>query len=114
MRSNRESGPAIPRRIVGFHQDEESDWVAELECGHDQHVRHDPPWQTRAWVTTESGRRGFIGYRLTCVECGKRELRREQDLPRPERASADSNEASDRYSDCAPCARVAPRGVPRK
>jgi uncharacterized protein DUF3565 len=35
----------MQRRIVGYHQDDERHWVAELECGHAQHVRHDPPWQ---------------------------------------------------------------------
>jgi hypothetical protein len=40
MQSDR---PTIPRRIVGFHTDVEGDWVADLECGHTQHVRHDPP-----------------------------------------------------------------------
>jgi len=40
------------RKIVGFHQDENGDWVAELECGHGQHVRHKPPWTSRPWVTT--------------------------------------------------------------
>ena len=45
--------PAIPRRIVGYHVDEVGDWVAELECGHGQHVRHDPPWQVRSWVISE-------------------------------------------------------------
>jgi hypothetical protein len=24
--------------------------VAELSCGHTQHLRHQPPWQSRAWV----------------------------------------------------------------
>jgi len=28
-----------PREIVDFHLDENLDWVAELECGHQQHVR---------------------------------------------------------------------------
>jgi len=32
------------RKIVDFHLDENLDWVAELECGHQQHVRHNPPW----------------------------------------------------------------------
>jgi Protein of unknown function (DUF3565) len=35
------------QRIVGFHQDNAQHWVAELECGHNQHVRHDPPWTNR-------------------------------------------------------------------
>ena len=39
----------MDRRIAGFHQDELGDWVAELDCGHTQHVRHNPPWQLRPW-----------------------------------------------------------------
>jgi len=61
--------PAVPRRIVGYHTDEEGHWVAELECGHSQHVRHDPPWQRRDWVLSESGRAAFLGYELGCVLC---------------------------------------------
>lgn len=64
--------PSIPRRIVGYHQDVESHWVAELECGHGQHVRHDPPWQVREWVLSESGRRGHLGTELGCVLCATR------------------------------------------
>jgi hypothetical protein len=57
------------RRIVGFRRDEEGVWVADLECGHAQHVRHDPPWQLRPWVLTEEGRRRFMGATLNCVLC---------------------------------------------
>ncbi len=57
------------RRIVGFHQDEENHWVADLECGHSQHVRHDPPWQLRPWVITDEGRRRFLGVPLNCKQC---------------------------------------------
>lgn len=57
------------RKIVGFHQDEESHWVADLECGHSQHVRHDPPWQVRAWVVTVEGRNGRLGTTLECRRC---------------------------------------------
>jgi hypothetical protein len=64
-----ESQSAIARRIVGFHEDEEQHWVAELECGHTQHVRHDPPWQIRPWVITDGGRKSFIGRDLMCVKC---------------------------------------------
>jgi len=53
----RRFGDPVQQRIAGFHQDEEGDWVAELECGHSQHMRHDPPWQVRTWVTTDEGRR---------------------------------------------------------
>ncbi|MFL5157535.1 MAG: DUF3565 domain-containing protein, partial [Microvirga sp.] len=42
----------MKKRIVGFHLDEEQHWVAELECGHNQHVRHNPPWTIRPWVMT--------------------------------------------------------------
>jgi len=59
----------VPRRIVGYHRDELGDWVAELECGHGQHVRHDPPWQVREWVTTSDGRASRIGTTLECVKC---------------------------------------------
>jgi hypothetical protein len=33
---------AINRKIIGFHQDDTGDWVADLECGHTQHVRPRP------------------------------------------------------------------------
>ena len=43
--------------------------MADLECGHAQHVRHDPPWQVREWVTTAEGREEFLGVKLECVLC---------------------------------------------
>lgn len=55
--------------IVNFHQDEENHWVADLSCGHSQHVRHDPPWQNRPWVMTEYTRQQKIGFTLECKEC---------------------------------------------
>ena len=63
------SPQGIPRRIVGFHRDEEGHWVADLECGHTVHVRHDPPWQLRPWVVTEEGRAGMLGQTLICLKC---------------------------------------------
>ncbi len=59
----------IERRIVGFHQDELGDWVAELECGHGQHVRHDPPWRERPWVVHAATRDAAIGTTLPCKKC---------------------------------------------
>ncbi|RZU42776.1 DUF3565 domain-containing protein [Edaphobacter modestus] len=59
----------MQRAIIGFHQDEENHWVAELECGHGQHVRHDPPWMIREWVTTEQGRVSRTGTQLECRRC---------------------------------------------
>jgi hypothetical protein len=55
--------------ITGFHQDTEGDWVAELACGHQQHVRHRPPWQIRPWVTSEAGRAARIGQAMACPTC---------------------------------------------
>ncbi|MCZ6799390.1 MAG: DUF3565 domain-containing protein [Nitrospirae bacterium] len=55
--------------IIGFHQDEEGHWVADLECGHGQHVRHNPPWSERPWVLTMQGRHQHLGYILWCKRC---------------------------------------------
>ncbi|GAA0743229.1 DUF3565 domain-containing protein [Ideonella azotifigens] len=55
--------------ITGFHQDEEGHWVAELACGHNQHVRHDPPWQSRPWTQTVEGRHRVLGQVLECRKC---------------------------------------------
>jgi hypothetical protein len=54
---------------IGFHQDEQGDWVADLTCGHTQHVRHRPPWELRPWVTTEEGRQAHLGLVLQCRKC---------------------------------------------
>jgi len=59
----------VERRIVGFHKDEEGHWVAQLECGHKQHVRHNPPWQVRPWVATAQDRAHAMGQVLTCTLC---------------------------------------------
>jgi hypothetical protein len=56
-------------KIVGFHQDESGDWVADLSCGHTQHVRHRPPWETRPWVVNPAGRQEHIGQPLVCKRC---------------------------------------------
>ena len=59
----------MQRAIIGFHRDEHGDWIADLECGHAQHVRHKPPFIERPWVTTAAGRQAHIGKRLVCVLC---------------------------------------------
>jgi len=59
----------VDRRIAGFHLDEANDWVAELECGHNQHVRHNPPWINRPWVVTPEGRAEALGRFLPCTKC---------------------------------------------
>lgn len=55
--------------ITGFHRDEESHWVAQLACGHNQHVRHTPPWVNRPWVMTGEGRQSMLGFELDCRKC---------------------------------------------
>ncbi|AXK57585.1 DUF3565 domain-containing protein [Pseudomonas protegens] len=57
--------------ICGFHQDEEGHWVAELSCGHSQHLRHLPPWQSRAWVLDPQLRAEKIGQRFDCGWCAQ-------------------------------------------
>ena len=63
----------MKRKILNFQQDELGDWVADLECGHTQHVRHDPPWQERPWVVTAAGRQSRIGMELDCKKCEEEE-----------------------------------------
>lgn len=55
--------------ITGFHLDESGDYVAELACGHNQHMRHNPPWTNRLWVTSAEGRQSMIGHTLSCKKC---------------------------------------------
>lgn len=59
----------MKQEIVGYHKDQEDHWVAQLSCGHFQHVRHNPPWTIRLWVTTEAGRKAMIGHQLNCIKC---------------------------------------------
>lgn len=57
------------KKITSFHLDDENHWVADLECGHTQHVRHDPPWQNRYWTQTAEGRTRMLGEYLNCKHC---------------------------------------------
>jgi len=57
------------RSIVAFRQDDEGVWVADLECGHSQHVRHKPPFFPKPWVLAEEGRQARIGTPLDCPQC---------------------------------------------
>lgn len=59
----------MERKIVGFHTSKEDDWMAELDCGHNQHVRHDPPLPHQTWVTSEEGRNSKLGNLLDCTCC---------------------------------------------
>lgn len=66
----------MKRKIVGFNLDDESHWRAVLDCGHYQHVRHDPPLTTRQWVLTEEGRASRLGLELDCKRCDEEEAER--------------------------------------
>lgn len=57
------------RTIHRFHQDDVGDWVAELGCGHDQHVRHRPPFEQRPWVLSAYERERHIGESRDCPLC---------------------------------------------
>lgn len=63
----------MERTIIGFDQDELGDWRAILDCGHRQHVRHNPPLVNRPWVLTEEGRGRFLGVALACKACDEGE-----------------------------------------
>jgi tellurite methyltransferase len=64
----------MERPIIAFGHDSEGEPIAVLSCGHPQHVRHNPPFINRPWVTSEEGRNGMIGQMLNCVRCDKFEL----------------------------------------
>jgi tellurite resistance-related uncharacterized protein len=61
------------RTIVGFGQDDQGDWVADLSCLHRQHVRHQPPFRDRPWVLEAAGRAAHVGSELDCPLCDRAE-----------------------------------------
>jgi hypothetical protein len=75
-KGTRESDPSAdgrpsdePVRLLDFRQDEDGHWVAVLSCGHTQHLRHQPPWQDRAWVLDPIKREGQRGQLFACGWC---------------------------------------------
>lgn len=64
----------MDRPITRFEFDGEGDPIAFLTCGHPQHVRHNPPFINRPWITTDEGRNSMLGKTLNCVRCDKFEL----------------------------------------
>ena len=63
----------MKRTIFGFRLDEAGDWIAKLDCGHGQHVRHRPPFVNRPWVVSEAGRKAMLGTALDCARCDRME-----------------------------------------
>ena len=48
--------------------------MAELDCGHRQHVRHRPPFQLRTWVLDADERAARLGTPLACSLCDRAEF----------------------------------------
>ncbi len=59
------------KAITGYHVDDEGHWVAQLSCGHNQHVRHDPPLVYRDWIRSAEGRAAMLGFELNCLKCAE-------------------------------------------
>ena len=62
----------MQRRIVGYSVDEAGERIAILDCGHPQHIRHNPPFVNRPWTLTEEGREAMLGQTLNCTRCDER------------------------------------------
>ncbi|WP_172144495.1 DUF3565 domain-containing protein [Pseudomonas tumuqii] len=56
-------------RLIDFGQDADGHWLAILSCGHTQHLRHQPPWQNRAWVLDAQQRTARLGQPFACGWC---------------------------------------------
>lgn len=66
---NPDGRPAAGTVVLSFRQDEDGHWIAVLSCGHTQHLRHQPPWQNRAWVQDPAQREQRIGQPFACGWC---------------------------------------------
>jgi hypothetical protein len=55
----------LKQKIIGFHRDDDEDWVADLECGHQQHVRHKPPSPVLYEANLTSDRRSAMKLKAT-------------------------------------------------
>lgn len=74
----------MKQSIMGYYLDEEGHWVAQLACGHHQHVRHDPPWMNRSWVIIPAGRQQMLGHQLECPKCDAGAPADQRTLPTPD------------------------------
>ncbi|MBT8768099.1 DUF3565 domain-containing protein [Metapseudomonas boanensis] len=62
---------AAAPRLIGLRQDDDGHWVAVLSCGHTQHLRHQPPWQSRTWVLDPEQRQAQLGRLFPCGWCAQ-------------------------------------------
>ncbi|WP_084166472.1 DUF3565 domain-containing protein [Stutzerimonas azotifigens] len=66
-----DSSTGAAPHAIDFRQDDDGHWVAVLSCGHTQHLRHDPPWQSRPWVLDPAARRARLGQPFPCGWCAR-------------------------------------------
>lgn len=59
----------MQRTITGFFKNDRDHWTAQLDCGHTQIIRHNPPWVNRRWVLREETRRQRVGTSINCKAC---------------------------------------------
>jgi hypothetical protein len=52
--------------ISDYFQSKAGNWVAKLDCEHEQELKHDPPAANNAWVLTQAGRGDKMGVLLVC------------------------------------------------
>jgi tellurite methyltransferase len=64
----------MDRAMTGFHLDDQGAWVAELECLHSQHIRHEPPFREAAWIDDPDERARRVGQPIECPLCDRAEL----------------------------------------
>lgn len=69
FRTAADPAASMKEKIIGFDRDADEDWRAKLTCGHYQHVRHNPPLNTREWTQTQAGRESRIGFEVSCRKC---------------------------------------------
>ena len=55
--------------IIGFHQDEYEQWVADLSCGHSRYFRHGSSVATKGMGYIASRSKTYIGFELDCKTC---------------------------------------------
>lgn len=68
----------MQQAIIGFHLDDEQHEIAELDCGHNQHIRCITPWRNCPWVITEDARKTKLGRILNCkVALNSKDLSKE-------------------------------------
>lgn len=75
-----EPAPPVPRTILGWRREAADTVVSTLDCGHDRHVRHQPPLSSHAWVLDDAACDARVGASIECLRCGQRLL--------PERAQS--------------------------